>query len=253
MKIKNYRDKIIWIIGASSGIGESLAKELSSRGAVLAISARRKDLLEGLKDSLKGNRHKIFALDVTNLKSVINAAQEIRREFSRIDIVIFLAAAYTPMQLDRLDIENTKQIIEVNLLGAFHVVHSVLPIFQEQSYGQIALCGSVAGYIGLPKGQPYSATKAGIINLAESLHAELPKTIDVKLISPGFVRTKLTDKNDFDMPMIIEPAEAATAIANGLLQKNFEVHFPKRFTYLLKLLQLLPYILLLKITKKFNK
>jgi short-subunit dehydrogenase len=253
MKKQDYNDKIIWIIGASSGIGESLAKELSSRGGILAISARRMNALEKLKNSLEGQQHKIFTLDVADLKSVISTAQEIYLEFGRIDSIIFLAAAYMPMQLDTLDINITRQMIEVNLLGAFNIIHSVLPILKQQSHGQIALCGSVAGYIGLPGGQPYSATKAGIINLAESLHAELPKTIDVKLISPGFVRTALTDKNDFDMPMIIEPAQAAIAIADGLLEQGFEVHFPKRFTCWIKLLQLLPYRLALKITSKFNK
>lgn len=251
-KKQNYQDKVIWIIGASSGIGEALARELASRGAVLALSARRKDTLEKLKDSLRADQHKIFALDVSDADVVTRTAGAIRAALGRIDSVIFLAASYTPMKLENLDLAVTRQMIDVNLAGAFHVVHAVLPILKDQSAGQIALCGSVAGYIGLPGGQPYSATKAAIINLAESLRAELPKKIDIKLISPGFVRTELTDKNDFYMPMIIEPEKAAKAIADGLLQTRFEVHFPKRFTYLLKLLCLLPYHLALKITKKFN-
>lgn len=251
-KKQNYQDKVIWIIGASSGIGEALTRELASRGAVLALSARRKDALEKLKDSLRDERHKIFALDVTDADVVTRTAGAIRAALGRIDSVIFLAASYTPMKLENLNLAVTRQIIDVNLLGAFHVVHAVLPILKDQSAGQIALCGSVAGYIGLPGGQPYSATKSAIINLAESLRAELPKKIDIKLISPGFVRTELTNKNDFDMPMIIEPEQAAKAIADGLLEKRFEVHFPKRFTCLLKLLRLLPYHLALKITRKFN-
>lgn len=248
IKKQNYQDKIIWVIGASSGIGESLVKELASRGAVLALSARRTDELERLKNSLKGLRHEVFSLDVSELSAVINTAEAIYIKFGHIDSIIFLAAVYSPMKLDNLDPRAIQQMVEINLLGAFHVVHAVLPIVKKQSYGQIALCGSVAGYLGLPGGQPYSATKAGIINLAE-----LPEPIDIKLISPGFVRTALTDKNDFSMPMMISPTQAAVFIADGLLKNVFEVHFPKRFTWSLKLLQLLPYKLLLKITSKLNQ
>lgn len=247
----SYQNEIIWIIGASSGIGSALAKELAARGAILALSARRKDFLETLKESL-GPEHKIFTLDVTNSELIVRTAQAIRAAFGRIDRVIFLAAAYTPMKIDELDLAVTRQIIDVNLLGAFHMVQAVLPILKEQKKGQISLCGSVAGYMGLPGGQPYSATKAGIINLAESLRAELSQSIDVKLISPGFVHTELTDKNNFNMPMIISAERAATYIADGLLKKAFEVHFPKCFTLGLKLIRLLPYSLALKITKKFN-
>jgi short-subunit dehydrogenase len=251
-KKQDYKDKIIWIIGASSGIGESLAKELASRGAKLAISARRQNALADLKNSLTGQQHKIFSLDVSDSQSLINTAQAIYADFGRIDSVIFLAAAYLPMKIDKLDMEITRQMIEVNLLGAFNTVHAVLPILAKQSRGQVALCGSVAGYIGLPGGQPYSATKAAIINLAETLHAELPKKIDVKLISPGFVRTPLTDKNNFNMPMMISPEQAAIYIADGLLSKNFEIHFPKKFTIILKFLELLPYWLKLFITRRIN-
>jgi len=246
-----YPNEVIWIIGASSGIGAALAKELASRGAHIALSSRRKEALETLKKSL-GSEHRVFALDVTDADMVLRTAQAIRAAYGRIDRVIFLAASYTPMNLDALNLVATRQIIEVNLVGAFHVVHAVLPILKEQQIGQIALCGSVAGYTGLPGGQPYSATKAGIINLAESMRAELPGGIDVKLISPGFVKSELTDKNDFRMPMIISAERAATYIADGLLEKAFEVHFPRRFTLLLKWLRILPYGLAFKITRTFK-
>lgn len=246
----DFKDEVIWIIGASSGIGKALAFELANAGARVVISARRKDELELLKTQLAGSPM-VFPLDVADSGLTMRTAQAIRAAAGRIDRVIFLSAAYTPMKLGALDLTITRNMIEVNLLGALHVIHAVLPILKEQSHGQIALCGSVAGYIGLPGGQPYSATKAAIANLAESLHAECPKQIDVKLISPGFVRTQLTDKNDFSMPMIITPEAAAAAIAKGLLAKNFEIHFPKKFTLLLKLLRLMPYVLALPLTKKF--
>lgn len=246
-----YHNEVIWIIGASSGIGAALASELAARGAHLALSARRKEPLETLKQSL-GAGHKIFVLDVVDAGLVSRTAQAIRAAYGRIDRIVFLAAAYTPMQLDELDLVVTRQIVEVNLTGAFHIVHAVLPILKEQQNGQIALCGSVAGYTGLPGGQPYSATKAGIINLAESLRAELPATIDVKLISPGFVKSELTDKNNFKMPMIISAESAAQNIADGLLKNSFEIHFPKTFTFWLKCLRILPYGLAFKITQIFK-
>jgi len=247
----SYQGEVIWIIGASSGIGAALAKELALRGATLALSARRRDSLEAIRDCL-GAGHKIFALDVTDAEPVARTAQAIRAAFGRIDRIVFLAAAYTPMKLGELDLAVTRQIIDVNLLGAFHVVHAVLPVLKDQTRGQLALCGSVAGYTGLPGGQPYGATKAGIINLAESLRAELPQSIDVKLISPGFVKSELTAKNDFKMPMIISAEKAATYIADGMLGNAFEVHFPRRFTLWLKLLRLLPHSLVFKITKTLN-
>ncbi len=249
MNQQSYKDEIIWIIGASSGIGYALAVELAERGATLALSARRKDELEKLKDRI-GERHMMYPLDVADGELTMRTAKAIHAGNGRIDRVIFMSAAYTPMQLDALDILITKHMVDVNIMGAFNVVHAVLPLLKEQKSGQIALCGSVAGYTGLSGGQPYSATKAAVMNLAESLQAEGPNHIDVKLISPGFVRTALTDKNDFSMPMIITPEAAAKAIASGLHSKQFEIHFPKKFTLMLKLLRLLPYGLAFKITRK---
>ncbi len=249
---KSYKNQIVWIIGASSGIGSALARELSARGAILALSARHKDALEKLKVEL-GDLHGIFVLDITDAEMTLRTARLIREHFGKIDRVVFLAAAYTPMKIDMLDIALAKSIVAVNLTGAFNLVHAVLPIFKTQKIkGQLALCGSVAGYIGLPGGQPYSATKAAIINLAESLYVECGEAIDIKLINPGFVRTPLTDKNDFAMPMIIEPEQAAMEIAQGLLSKRFEIHFPKKFTLLLKILRLLPYALSLRLMRKIK-
>ncbi|MDX2073450.1 MAG: SDR family NAD(P)-dependent oxidoreductase [Alphaproteobacteria bacterium] len=248
MKKANFKNEVIWIIGASSGIGKALAFELANAGANVVISARRMDELEQLKTELAGSPL-VFPLDVTDSDMMTRTAQAIRAAVGHIDRVIFMSAAYTPMQLGALDLTITRNMIEVNILGAFHVIHAVLPILKEQTHGQIALCGSVAGYIGLPDGQPYSATKAAVANLAESLHAECPLHINVKLISPGFVRTPLTEKNEFKMPMIITPERAAQEIAAGLQSNAFEIHFPKRFTLFLKLLRWLPYWVSLHITR----
>lgn len=248
----SYQGEVIWILGASSGIGAALARELSKRGATLALSARRKNGLDQLNLELE-NKHKVFELDVTDTERTLRTAQAIRASFDRLNRVIFLAGVYAPMELSALDMAVTKTILEVNLTGAFNLVHAVLPILKAQPIkGQLALCGSVAGYVGLAGGQPYSATKAAIINLAESLEAECGKFIDIKLISPGFVRTQLTDKNDFTMPYILEPEQAAKAIVEGLQSNSFELHFPKKFTYLLKTLRLLPYWLSLAILRKIE-
>lgn len=250
--MSSYYNQVVWIIGASSGIGAALARELNNRGASLALSARRKDDLENVKNELDDSCS-VYALDVTDAERVNSTAQAIHGHYGRIDRVIFLAAAYAPMKASELDIAVTKNIIDTNLTGAFNVVHAVLPLLKSQSKtAQLALCGSVAGYIGLPGGQPYSATKAAIINLAESLHAECRGRVDIKLISPGFVSTPLTAKNNFSMPMIIQPEQAAREIANGLLSSRFEIHFPKRFTCLLKFLRILPYAISLRMTKKID-
>lgn len=250
LDIAAYQGNIIWIVGASSGIGRSLAKELAARGARIAASARSEDQLSGLQREI-GAACQIYPLDVTNLDLTRQTAKAIHTAYGRIDRVVILSASYTPMKLTALDLVAVRHMLDINILGTLHVLHAVLPFLQAQQFGQIALCGSVAGYTGLPGGQPYSATKAAIISLAESLYAECAKTLDIKLISPGFVSTPLTDKNTFKMPMIITPDVAAKAIASGLQSSRFEIHFPKLFTLALKLLALLPYGLALPITRKF--
>lgn len=244
----DYQGQVIWLIGASSGIGAALAQELAARGATLALSARRESSLHELQQAL-GAGHRIYPLDVAQPQAVAQTAQAIARAQGGIDRVLFLAADYAPMTLSAIDLPAATRIVTVNLLGALHVMQAAVPLLRAQGRGQIALCGSVAGYIGLPAGQPYSATKAALINLAESLHAELPPPLSVKLISPGFVRTPLTDKNEFPMPMIITAPRAARYIADGLQARAFEIHFPKRFTLVLKLLRALPYPLALRLTR----
>ena len=246
--MKDIQNKNIWIIGASSGIGKALAVELAAQGAVMALSARSKEALEMLNADLGGGHH-VFPLDISDTDAIVKAARSIQADFPKLDSIISLAAIYNPTTLDKLDMAEIRTIIDVNLIGSFNIVHAALPIFEAQKSGQLVLCGSVAGYRGLPGGQPYSATKAAIINLAESLKAEKPH-LDIKVINPGFVRTPLTDKNDFKMPMMIEPEEAAKAIAKGLKSRDFEIHFPKKFTYIMKCLRSLPYVFYFCLVKK---
>ena len=231
-----YSKEHIWIIGASSGIGRALAIELAAQGGALILSARNEDALNSLNDALGGG-HQVIALDAGDHKALSAAAKAI----PKLDRVIFMAALYAPHGKKTKDIDFIHDMIRVNLGGAFNTVNATLPIFEKQGHGQIVLCASVAGYRGLPYGQPYCATKAAMINYAESLKIELePQNIDVKIINPGFVRTPLTDKNDFPMPMMIEADAAAKAIVRDLRSKRFEIHFPKRFTWMMKILYFLP-------------
>lgn len=241
-----FSQKRVWIIGASSGIGKAVAIALANQGAELILSARSEQSLLELNQML-GGLHQVEVLDVTDSKDVCFTAKSLEQ----IDSVLFFAASYQPASLADMNIEHAKQTVNINLNGALNVIAAVLPLMREQGFGQIALCASVAGYVGLPNGQPYSATKAAIINLAESLRVEQPD-LDIKVINPGFVSTPMTAKNRFKMPMIISPEQAAEAIVKGLQTKRFEIHFPKRFTYFLKLLKSLPYWLYFRVIKSLK-
>lgn len=235
-----------WIIGAAGGIGKALCKELHAAGATLTISGRKEEGLLQLQAELGVERCHVKVMDVTQAEALTEAAREISP-----DSVVMLAATYrTPEMTAELSAEHTKNIIDVNLTGTFYVISAAMAVFKEKGRGQLALCASVAGYSGLPAGQPYSATKAGIINVAESLRAEhAGSSIDIKMINPGFVKTDLTDLNDFPMPMIITPEKAGKALAKGLTRNVFEIHFPKRFTYIMKFLRILPYSLYIRLAK----
>ena len=248
--MKNVIDKNIWIIGASSGIGRALAVLLAREGARLIISARSQKALDELRQEI-GVPHQVIAFDVSDYQLCLGATKKAKRVFSKIDSVIFMAAHYQPAPIDQMNIEQAQKTIAINLGGAFNITHAILPILQQQNEGQFILCASVAGYRGLPNGQPYSATKAGIINFAESLRAE-QKNLDIKVINSGFVRTPMTAKNQFNMPMMIEPEQAAQAIFKGMKSKKFEIHFPKKFSLFMKLLRLMPASLYFKIASKIN-
>ena len=246
-----HKDKIIWIAGASSGIGRALAVSLAKQGATLVLSARNEEDLRALNHEL-GDQHMVAPLDVTDVSGLESIASKIIDSYGRIDRAIFMAAIYNPGELGEVDLPLIHKMLDVNLKGGFNFVQTVLPFMRAAGGGQIALCGSVAGYRGLPKGQPYCATKAGVINLAESLCIEeAPNNIDIKVINPGFVKTRLTDKNKFKMPMIIQADEAGEIIARDLLTNRFEIHFPRGFTYMVKLLAILPYWLFFMLSKNF--
>lgn len=246
-----YHGKRIWIIGASAGIGEALARAYAKAGAQVILSARDQVALEALAQDCGAQDWggaQVLPVDLAVSGDLERAAHALAPQ--SLDAVICTAALYDPGRVSAIDLAAAEKLIRVNLLAAFELAQ-VAPALLRAG-GQLVLFGSVAGYIGLPKGQAYSATKAGIINLAESLRVELAPAVDVRLVCPGFVRSRLTEKNDFNMPAIITAEEAAAAVMRGLAGRAFEIHFPKRFTLAMKLLRALPYRLSLAATRRIG-
>jgi short-subunit dehydrogenase len=249
----NQDKKTVWLIGAGSGIGRSLSTDLSKKGYHLALSGRRIDVLESVQSEVNSGA-KIYPFDISNSNDMAATYQKIKSDMGRVDSVICMAAQYQPMKLDNLDMQKVTQIIETNLNAAFCLINTVLPDMKARKSGQIILCGSVAGYCGLPNAQPYSSTKAAIINLAETLRAEVSELgIDVKVICPGFVKTEMTDKNKFDMPMMITADEASQKIMTQIFNPNiFEVKTHGFFTLIMKFLKFIPYFLYFRLVKKIS-
>ena len=232
--------KKIWITGASSGIGRALAIKFSNEGWQVAASARRESLLNDLNKS-NPNIH-AFVLDVKDEKSVRNVFQNILQKFETLDICVFATGIHDPEAEKKLSSEKIREIMETNFFGTLNCIMAVNSFFREKKDGHIAIVSSVAGYRGLPAASGYCASKAALTSLAESLYFDFKrKNVKVSLISPGFIKTPMTDKNTFPMPMIKSPEYAAEKIFIGLTKRNsFEIHFPKSFTILLKLLKIMP-------------
>lgn len=240
--------KVAWLIGASSGIGQALAFALATDGWQVAISARRVAALQAMH--AQNPSLLPYPLDVTDIASLHATAAAITRELGAVDLCVLNAGDYTPMPLAEFNVSLFHKLCETNYLGVVNGLGAVLPLMLARGGGQILLTASLAGYRGLPKSAPYSASKAAVISLAESLHLELKaKGVLLRVVNPGFVRSPLTDKNTFKMPFLIDAQEAAHAIMRELPQQHFEIVFPKRFGYLMKLLRVLPYRLYFWLTK----
>lgn len=249
----DWRGKHVWIVGASTGIGAALAEELARRGAILTLSARSADKLQAVLAQLSGGGHQAAPLDITDPQSIATAVAQIAAGQKRIDVVVLNAGAYAPMRAWAIDRDSAELQISTNLTGTVDCLAAILPTLLAQGAGHIAIVASVAGYRGLPQALIYGATKAALINLAETLHLDLgPRGIKVQVINPGFVATPLTAGNDFKMPALISAEAAARAMADGMLTDRFEIHFPKRFTRVLKLLRLLPYGLYFRLIRRIT-
>jgi len=235
-RIKDWPDRTVWIIGASTGIGAALAKVLLGKGARVAVSSRRREPLA------HPGRVLALPLDVKDPIALREATTAIASLWGDLDVAVFMAGDYKPMRAWEIDLGVVGNTVETNLLGCYNALAALVPMLVRQGHGTLALVSSVAGYRGLPKSLVYGPTKAAMINLAEALYLDLrPRGLGVCVVNPGFVRTPLTDQNEFKMPALIEPEEAAAGIVEGLEGGEFAIHFPKRFTRVMGLLRLLPY------------
>ena len=229
----------VWVLGASTGIGRALAQALHARGAQVIVSARGQAALQGFVDAHPGAQAR--ALDATDAEAVARVATELAAD-GGIDCAVYCAGHYRAHRATAFDLQDMLQHERVNYTGALHLLAAVLPGMLARGSGHISLVSSVAGFRGLPNGLAYGPTKAALINLAETLYIDLSdQGIGVSLINPGFVETPLTAQNEFEMPALISPEQAAQAILEGWRKGRFEIHFPLRFTLSVKLLAMLPF------------
>ncbi|ABC21533.1 SDR family NAD(P)-dependent oxidoreductase [Rhodospirillum rubrum] len=247
---------VTWITGAGKGIGRALALHLAAEGATVAASARTLgdlDTLVAEADRSKGGSIHPFALDTTQPEAVAAGVEAIEGGLGPITQAVLNAGTDQSMGVADFSTQTLRAVIEVNLLGTASCLEAVLPPMRRRKSGRIAVVSSVAGYRGLPTAAAYGPTKAALTNMMESLKIEAAQAgILLQVINPGFVRTPLTDRNPFPMPFLIEADEAAARIADGLRSKAFEITFPKRFTYGLKLARLLPYALYFPLIAKIT-
>lgn len=234
--MKDWAGKRYWLVGASEGLGEALAQKMSAAGVHLILSARSEDKLNSLAKALPG-RAEVVPVDVSDTASVKAAAEAA----GDIDGVVQMAGVYWPFGARDWDMDQAVAMADINYTGAMRLVGAVLPKFVARDKGHIVLTGSLSGFRGLPGAAAYTSSKAGVMTLAESLHADLHKTnVKVQLVNPGFVKTRLTDKNDFNMPFIMEPETAAREIFEHMTTDDFKRSFPAVFSWLFRGSQFLP-------------
>ncbi|MES2718914.1 MAG: SDR family NAD(P)-dependent oxidoreductase [Pseudomonadota bacterium] len=242
-RITDWRGQHVWLVGASTGIGRATAARLHALGARVTVSARGAAALDGFVAAHPGAR--ALPLDATDAGALHRAADQLLAEDGRIDLALYCAGHYRAMQAGNFDLAEALRHQQINYVGALNLLDAVLPALLRQAAAgapaHLSLVASVAGYRGLPNALAYGPTKAALINLAEVLYLDLQaRGVGVSLINPGFVETPLTAQNSFHMPALMRPEDAALAMVAGWEQGDFEIHFPKRFTRLLKALRPLP-------------
>ena len=245
--------KTIWITGGSTGIGKALAIKFASKGWNVAISARRENLLKEISSNNE-NIHE-FPLDVTNKQKCKEVFNQIKNKFQNVDICFFSTGTWNPKKEKDIDIEQIEDVFKVNFFGTLNTIKAVEEYFKNKKDGIITIVSSIAGYRGLPNSTGYGPSKSALNNLAESLYFDFKRSnVRVCLVSPGFIKTPMTDKNDFKMPFLKTPEYAANKIYDGLINKdNFEIHFPKVLTVMLKILSFLPSKIYFYLVRKLTK
>ena len=226
--------KKYWIIGASEGLGRELAIQLSNLGVELIVSARNEIRLNELSLRTKA---KVIPLDVLD----INAVRKAFKAVGRIDGIVYAAGDYTPLNSTVWNIDEVDKMIAINFTGAARVLGLVVPKFIAQNYGHVVMIGSLSGFRGLPNAIGYGASKAGMMHLAENIKADLYKSnIKVQLINPGFIKTRLTEKNNFKMPFIMSAEDAAKHVIRAMRRNRFQTNFPVMFSLIFRMTNFLP-------------
>ena len=234
--MRDFVGKRYWLIGGSEGLGLALAKKLSGAGAKVVLSGRDEARLAEAVEAMPG-RAEAVAMDVRSDESIRAALEKI----GDVDGIVFNAGVYWPMTAQQWDREQVDAMLDINLMGLVRVVSAVLPGMIARDRGHLVITGSIAGFRGLPGAIGYAASKAGVVSLAESLHADLRGTgVEVQLVNPGFVRTRMTDKNSFRMPFIMEPEATALCMFEHMCSDNFRRNFPALFSAFFRFSQLLP-------------
>ena len=234
--MRDWAGKTYWLIGASEGLGRALAKIMADEGVDLILSARSESRLQEVADELS-RPARIVGVDVSESESVRAAAASI----GPIDGVVFLAGVYWPMAATEWNADDAETMMDVNLMGAMRVLGATVPDMVQRNAGHIVLTGSLSGFRGLPGAIGYSASKAGIMSLAETMKSDLKSTsVEVQLVNPGFIRTRLTDKNNFSMPFIMSPEDAARVMFEHMNSRKFKRSFPTLFSWLFRASQLMP-------------
>jgi short-subunit dehydrogenase len=244
--------KKIWVTGASSGIGRAVAEKFAKEGWKVAVSARREEILNEMS---KNENIFSFPLDVTNFDNCKSTFNKILEQFGNIDICFLCSGTYDPKKEQEINIEQNKFVMNVNYFGTLNCVKSVEEYFKKEKKGHISIVSSIAGYRGLPNSSGYGPSKAALTNFAESIYFDFKKhNVKVSVVSPGFIKTPLTDKNEFPMPFLRSPEFAADKVYDGLVKTNaFEIDFPKQLTFTLKFLRILPYKIYLFLVDKLVK
>ncbi len=239
--MNGFSGKKYWLIGASEGLGRALAQALSARGAKLILSSRNIERLESLCETLPDAR--AVPIDVTDLETVRGAVAAV----GEVDGLIYNAGAYEPMTSSEWDTETALAISDVNYSGAVRVLGETVPGLVLAGKGDITLVGSLAGYRGLPAAIGYGASKAALISLAETMRFDLAGTgVTVRIVNPGFIKTRLTEKNSFKMPMLMTPEDAASRVLRAMEKRRFRTDFPAPFSWAIRILDFLPDLLVLR-------